>query len=250
MLRRTLASSSLAFAAFVPWAFHQHADTGDWLGLTETKAATRAGIGLLARLGSLPRLATLPSVSATWRTFVFPGTWSAMGAPVALAAVTAAGMIVLWVGPQLGGSRRFAERKRAWWGSAAALGFFALADVGHATSFAVTGGAGGVGDGWYFLTLLPVFIAGGAFLGREAQARQFLAASLLFLAVEGFCLFRLLPAAYSGGRANRTGLATLSRVGLVPVPAVALAAIAALGLAAIVIAGIQIFRATGETRSP
>ncbi len=238
-LRRALAASVLAFALIAPWLVRQHRDTGDWLGLAETKAATRAGIGLMPRIVAVPRLLRPAFFSNFWRTFVYPGTWSAMGAPTSASRLALLGLILILVLPQFRAGPRSRRRARTWAGAAAALVFFLLAQIGHLTTFAAVGMSAG-SEGWYSLILLPVMLAAGAAFGRTVPAWFFVAASALFVAAEGICTFDLLPSVYAGGVANLGRFEVFSRVGLLDPSAAVLAAIAvgwllAVGLAAVLI---------------
>jgi ABC-type multidrug transport system fused ATPase/permease subunit len=236
-LRRALAATVLGFVLIVPWLVRQHSDTGDWLGLTETKAATRAGIGLMPRIAAIPHLLQPAFFSSVWRTFVYPGTWSAMGAPPSARWLALLGLILIFLLPQFRAAPRSARRARTWAGAALALVFFLLAQLAHLTTFAAVGMFAG-GEGWYALILLPIVLAAAAAFGRSVPAWLFVAASALFVAADGICTWGL-ASVYAGG-AKLGRFEVFSRVGLLDPSAAFLAAIAVAWLLAISLAAVLI----------
>jgi 4-amino-4-deoxy-L-arabinose transferase-like glycosyltransferase len=204
LLQRSLFACVAAFLALVPWLVHQHADTGDWLGLTPSKQATQLGLGFSERVsGSLERLAQGRFWIVFGRTFLWPGTWSAMGAPAALAVLLGAAFLSLLLGTR---SLRSGDRPRVRSGAAAAGAAVALFGIGqllYAGTFAAIarsrGHAPSAGpDGWYLLILLPVFWTLARLLGRTVRAGHFLIAAVIFLLCEWRMTLGLLPGVYSG----------------------------------------------------
>ena len=200
VVRRATVAALLAFLAFVPWLWRQHADTGDWWGLTSTKEAARLGVGLAERLQGLPDLATLRFTVVFGRTFLWPGTWSAAGAPAALAVVLSLALLLLAM-PGTGNVSR--QRGRAWRAGGVALALFALGHLAYATTILAVSRAQGrpasAGpDGWYLLVLLPVILTAGSAAGRAVPARRFLAAGVVFLAADWWLTMGVLPAVYAG----------------------------------------------------
>ncbi len=254
VVRRAFAASLLALFLIAPWFARQRADTGDWLGLTESKTATRAGVGIIPRIAAVPRLFR-PSIAKSFvATFLYPGTWAAMGAPGPAIGAAGLGLLIILILPRIRAGAASRGRRLAWAGSAAALAGFAVADLAHAATFAaISSPYGAGGDGWYLLILLPVVLAAGAAAGRAPRPRLYVAASLLFLVADWICTFGRLAAVYTGhieGFDPRTpfssyrelvftphaGLEVFSRVGLVDVPVTALAAIIAAWLLALLAA--------------
>ncbi|MGH9399351.1 MAG: ArnT family glycosyltransferase, partial [Thermoanaerobaculia bacterium] len=81
VFRRAVTSCTAALLLVIPWFTRQHADSGDWLGLGPSKQAVHMGVGLLDRLHALPDLFRFRFAIVFGRSFLWPGTWSAMGAP-------------------------------------------------------------------------------------------------------------------------------------------------------------------------
>jgi len=203
VLRRSLATVFGAFLLFFPWMLHQRAETGDWFGLVPTKQAAAMGVTFLDRLAALPEIFKPRFAIVFGRTFLWPGAWSAMGAPAAASVFLTAVLLLLVLLPNV--AARAASRRRAekWRAGGLTILLFLIGQVAYATSWVVVAKvrghppAGGP-DGWYLLVLLPVILAGGAALGRGVAAKFFLAAALLFLAAEWLLTFGVLASAYSG----------------------------------------------------
>ena len=159
---RGVMASVAALAATAPWLLRQRADTGDWFGLTETKAAHSAGVGLGNLIGALPGLLRPGALMELGRSFVWPGTMTVPSAsPRAMAAVGAA-FLLLCIGA---GGDRF--RRRAVLTGLLSLPLFLAAQVAHAATFSAVRQATGntafsAGlEGWYLLVLLaPVLTVG------------------------------------------------------------------------------------------
>jgi hypothetical protein len=190
------------------------------------------------------------------RTFLWPGTWSAMGAPAALAVALSLVLLLLFLVPGLTGPRS-RLRVRSWWPGGLALALFLGAQLAYASTSAAIGRLRGhtpsAGpDGWYSLILFPVILTAGCMLGRAAGSGGFAAAVLFFLAGEWWVTLGVLPGVY-GGRAlfnganaplraygtyllsPRSVMSVFERVGLAAAPAAGLAAVAALWLAALLL---------------
>lgn len=217
VLRRAGAAAVLAVALFLPWMIHQRRVTGDWLGLTETKRAAELGLGVLERLAAIPNVLKPGTAVAIGRTFLWPGTWSAMGAPLAAAIPMLAGLALVWFGPAVLRAPVSGRRSRAWLAIAPALALFLVGQIAHAATFAAVAGRSGLhaagGEGWYMLVLLPLVLAAGAAFGRSVPPRLFVCAAGLFLLAEGLLTLRLLPSLYGGG--NHGALGSFEVAGLV-----------------------------------
>lgn len=198
---RAAAAALVAFLAFVPWLVRQRADTGDWWGLNSTKEALRLGVGLGQRLESLSDIATIRFAVVFGRTFLWPGTGSAAGAPAALAVVLSAVLLLLAL-PGRGGPASAGHTAAGRAGTVALALFLAgyvayastLAAIGHARVRAAVAGP----DGWYLLVLLPAILTFGCARGRRPPARLFGLAALLFLAADWWLTMGILPAVYAG----------------------------------------------------
>lgn len=237
-LKRAMAASVVAFALIVPWMVRQYRDTGDWLGLAETKAAAHAGIGIMPRIEAIPRVLRPIFITNFWRTFVYPGTWSRMGGEATTTRLTLAGLVLLLAGPLVFGGPASKERMRRWGGAAVALFFFALAQIAHLTTFTAVGMSAGA-EGWYSLILLPVVLAAAAAFGKSIPLPASIAASVLFLAAECSGTFGVLRSIYSGGA--KLGLfEVFTRVGVVETPEAVLAALTAVWLLALAIAPVLV----------
>jgi hypothetical protein len=256
-LRRGTAASFFALLMFLPWLARQKADTGDWLGLTESKGAARAGIGILARIAAIPRVFRPGLFKSLSSTFVYPGAWSAMGAPRHAVLLAAAGIAILILLPWTRAGAASRRGRVAWFGAAIALLAFLAADLAHAATFAVIAGAAG-GEGWYLLVLLPVVLSAGAARGKPPGPRAFVLASLCFVAADWICTFGRLAAVYAGeieGFTPRVPWAayrgfllsgepfrTFSRVGLIEIPAALLAVTGAVWLLALLAPAVVLWR--------
>ena len=191
-------------------------------------------VGFGQRLTSLPDLATIHFGVVFGRTFLWPGTGSASGAPAGLAVVLSAVLLLLAL-PGRGGSAS-ARHNAAWRASGLALALFLAGYVAYASTLAAVGRARGVAavagpDGWYLLVLLPVILTIGCAWGRRPSARHFGLAALLFLAADWWMTMGVLPAVYAGLTDWNGANAPLSAYGpLLAAPGRALAAFATVGL--------------------
>jgi hypothetical protein len=276
--RRALFASASAFLLFVPWMFHQRRTTGDWLGLFSSSQATALKIGVFDRLRTIPDILTARFAIVFGRTFLWPGTWSASGAPAALAVLLTLTLLFLLLAPNLSGSPRSRLRQRIWWTGGIAVAVFLLGSLAQASTYASVGRLRGHApsagpDGWYLLILFPILLCAGCALGRGVGRGPFLVASVVFLAGEWCLTFGVLPGVY-GGRTAFNGanapfsvygmylwrpdevLRVYSRVGLAGAPVFVLAAVVGLWLltlaSALVLlqAGSRRVRADGEESSP
>lgn len=203
-LRRSAAASLAAVGLILPWLARRRMETGDWLGMPSALEAVTLRIGILDRLRAAPDLLRPRFLTVLGRTFLWPGTWSAMGAPAILAVLLGAAFVALFVSGLLGSTgRRSPLRRRTWLGAASAFAFFALGYVVYATT--VTAAARRVGrvptagpDGWYVLILLPILLTAGCLAGGRAPRRVFIGAAVLFVVVEAVLAFGVLPAVYAG----------------------------------------------------
>jgi hypothetical protein len=204
VLRRSLTACVVALLIFSPWLFYQHAQTGDWLGLTPSKQATQLGLDLRDRAAGAVERVTEPRF---WiilgRTFLWPGTWSAMGAPAVLAGVLSAVFLAIALGARSAVSRSSAEARRGWAAAGLGVAFFGVGQLLYAGTFAAiarsrghTPSAGP--DGWYMLVLLPVFWTAALAFDRVPRAEHFLVAAGVFLVCEWRLTLGLLPGVYSG----------------------------------------------------
>lgn len=260
-VRQALAGSALAVLAVLPWAAHQHAATGDWFGLTFTKDATRAGAGLARHLAAIPHLFRPEMFAYGWRSWIYPGTWSSIGAPAPTLWLASLALLALWIVPQLAPGRRSARRRAAWLGGALAVAAFAVGQIAYAASVAAVSPRPTLvgGEGWYFLVVLPVVLAAGAALGKPVPPRLFVAAAALFAAADWIATLGVLPATYGGWIEKAGALAplaayrfllsspgkaldVLASVALVDVPAAVLALLALAWLAALAAAAALLFR--------
>jgi hypothetical protein len=253
--RRALFASASAFLLFVPWMLHQRLKTGDWFGLFSSSQATALKIGVLDRLRTIPDLVTARFGIVFGRTFLWPGTWSASGAPAALAVVLILTLLFLLLAPILSGRPRSGLRQRIWWTGGIAVAVFVVGQLAQASTYAAVGRLRGHApsagpDGWYLLILFPILLCAGCAFGRGMGRSLFLAACVVFLAAEWCVTFGVLPGVY-GGRTSFNGanaplsayavylwrpdevLRVYSRVGLAGVPALALAAVVGLWLLAL-----------------
>jgi len=251
-LRLALAGSAAAALAILPWSAHQRGATGDWLGLTFTKGATRAGVGLASELAAVPGVLRPEMFAYGWKTYVYPGTWASIGAPTPALWLCGLALLALWALPQLSPGRRSARRRAGWLAAALAVAAFGVGQLAYAASNAAVAAGPTLlgGEGWYFLVLLPAVLAAGAAFGRPVRPALFAAAAALFVAADWIATFGVLPATY-GGWIERSGalapfaayrfvlaspgtaLDVLSRVGLVEVPVAGLALLALAWLAAL-----------------
>lgn len=197
--RLAIAVVAIAGALILPWLARQRAETGDWLGLNETKAARRAGRSVGSIAATIPEAASLRVAGNFTRSHIFPGTWAMTGAPRVPAAIALAGIAAIVVGAVVGRRRRAtAGAPRRWAGGGIALAIFFAAQVAHEAGLAVAfGWKIGAAAGWYALILLPVAIALPA-VSQRAPSMAWLAATGCFLAAEAILMFGALPAAYAG----------------------------------------------------
>jgi Dolichyl-phosphate-mannose-protein mannosyltransferase len=253
--RRALFASTSAFLLFVPWMLHQRLKTGDWFGLFSSSQATALRIGVLDRLRTIPDILTARFGIVFGRTFLWPGTWSASGAPAALAVILIVTLLFLLLAPNLSGRPRSRLRQRIWWTGGIAVAVFVAGQLAQASTYAAVGRLRGHApsagpDGWYLLILFPVLLCAGCAFGRGMRRSLFLAACVVFLAAEWCVTFGVLPGVY-GGRTAFNGanaplsayavylwrpdevLRVYSKVGLAGVPALALAAVVGLWLLAL-----------------
>ena len=200
---RALLATGFSVLVFLPWALHQRSQTGDWLGLNASKQATALGIGLPAGLAAFPDLLTPRFAIVFGRTFFWPGTRSASGAPAAVAVVLTATLLLLIIGPAISRARRSRCRARAWWAGGFAAAAFLAGQLAYASTYAAVGRARGLPpaagpDGWYLLLLFPVVLSAGCAFGRAVPERWFLLAAAVFLAAEALVTFGVLPGVYGG----------------------------------------------------
>jgi 4-amino-4-deoxy-L-arabinose transferase-like glycosyltransferase len=205
--RRSLGRALLATAAsvvvFLPWALHQRAQTGDWLGLYASKQATALAIGLPARLAAFPDLLRARFAIVFGRTFLWPGTRSASGAPAVVSVVLAATLLLLVTGAAVSRAERSRFRARAWWAGGFAALAFLVGQFAYASTYAAVGRARGLPpsagpDGWYLLLLFPVILTAGCLFGRSIPSRWFLLSAAVFLVAEALMTFGVLPGVYTG----------------------------------------------------
>jgi hypothetical protein len=200
---RTLALAAgavlAAGIAFLPWVTRQRSATGDWFGLTETVQARGLGVTFVDLLGVTPQLVDPERLAVFARTFVWPGTWTWMGAPWPVSPIVAAGLlaVVVFVRPPPSVIAR---------PGLAALGFalfwFITAQAIHAANFFAIGrkvqSAPVAGhEGWYLLSLLPVLLLAGEGVGRT-RCVTFTALAVLCVLVDATLQFGLLPGCYAG----------------------------------------------------
>ena len=200
IFRRAVAASAFAFLAVIPWLARQHSDAGDWLGLTETKEASRLSIGARDRLESLPEIATLRFGVVFARTFLWPGTWSASGAPAGVAVVLSLALLAVAV-PS--GHRVASPRRAAGLCAGLCIGLFLVGHMARDMTYAAVARAKGTAimagpDGWYLLVLLPAILAIGTAWGRGAPPRRWAGTALIFLAADWWLSMGVLPAVYAG----------------------------------------------------
>jgi hypothetical protein len=253
--RRALFACATAFLLFVPWMLRQRLQTGDWFGLSSSTQATALEIGVFDRLKTIPDLLTVRFAIVFGRTFLWPGTWSAMGAPAALAVLLTLTLLFLLLAPNLSGRPRSRLRQRIWWTGGLAVAIFLAGQLTQASTYAsigkLRGRAPSAGpDGWYLLILLPVILSAGCALGRRVATGSFVVAGAVFLAAEWWTTFGALPGVY-GGRTVFNGanapfsaygmylwrpdevLRVYSTAGLAGVPAFVLASVVGIWLLAL-----------------
>lgn len=224
---RSVGASLAAFLLFCPWMLFQHARTGDWWGLTETKQAVQEGVTALDRLRALAGALTPRSAIIFGRTFLWPGTWSAMGAPRTIAVPLVLVLLLLFLVPGLTAAPRSRRRQRAWLAAAVSLVLLGAGYLLHAGTFAAVArrlghAPSGGPEGWYLLILLPVVLTAGAVFGRSVPARLFLAASMIFVIADWWMSFGVLSSVYAGWTQPNASNAPLSSYGpilLAPVQA-------------------------------
>jgi len=237
ILRRAFAASVLAFLLVIPWLARQRADTGDWFGLTETKEAARLSIGVRDRFESFPQVATLRFGVVFARTFLWPGTWSASGAPAVLAVALSLTLLALALPAR--GARAFPLRRPAWLSAGLCVGLFLVGHAARDMTYAAVARANGTAiaagpDGWYLLVLLPAILAIGSAWGRGPSARRWIAGALVFLAADWWLTMSVLPAVYAGLTEFNGANASFAAYGpLLAAPWRAVAAFAAVGLSGV-----------------
>jgi hypothetical protein len=234
ILRRAFAASAFAFLILLPWLVRQRNDTGDWLGLTETKQAWQLSIGVLDRVESLPEIANLRFGVVFARTFLWPGTWSASGAPAGLAIVLSLTLLAVAVPSR--GAVASPRRRAAWLSAGLCVCLFLLGHAARDVTYAAVARAKGTTiaagpDGWYLLVLLPAILAVGSAWGRGSPPRRFRAAALVFLAADWWLTMGVLPAVYAGWTEFNGANAPFAAYGpLLAAPWRAATAFAAVGL--------------------
>jgi 4-amino-4-deoxy-L-arabinose transferase-like glycosyltransferase len=238
VLRRALAASAAAFLLVAPWLTRQHADTGDWFGLQPSKQAAQLGLDLLDRAQALPEIFKLRFAIVFGRTFLWPGTWSAMGAPAALAVVLFAALSLLALLPATASTGHGSRlRRRVWRGAAVAVPLFGIGFLAYAGTLAAVarhrGHPPSAGpDGWYLLVLFPVLLTVGCACGRQIPARLFLVVTGIFLASEALLILGVLPAVYAGWTGgNGANAPLLGYARMLASPSLALGNFARVGLA-------------------
>ncbi|HKA35832.1 MAG TPA: glycosyltransferase family 39 protein [Thermoanaerobaculia bacterium] len=248
-VRAAVLAPIAAALLILPWALHQRSETGDWLGINASRQATVLSIGLTERFAAFPDFLTPRFAVVFARTFLWPGTRSASGAPAAAAVALAIALLALAFGPLFSPTARSRLRMRSWWIAGLAAAIFVAGQLSYASTYAAIGRARGHApvagpDGWYLLLLFPVILTAGCALGRAARPRSFLLAAAVFLAAEALMTFGVLTGVYSG-RTSFNGanvpfpvyaaqllrlpenLASYERVGLGGLPAAALGILAA-----------------------
>ena len=233
---RASVASAVSFLAVLPWLARQHADTGDWFGMLASRQAERLKLGLGERLHALPDLLHIRFGIVFGRTFLWPGTWSAMGAQRFVAVVLFLALSLLALLPLFlrGGS---SLRRRVWWGTAVVLPLFLLGYAAYASTFAAVARRGGYPpsagpDGWYLLILFPVLLAAGCARGHRVPSEILLIALGVFIVAEGLLTLGVLPAVYSGWTTPNGSNAPLRAwLPMATSPFFALATYASVGLA-------------------
>ncbi len=201
--QRALLAPACAFLLCLPWMAHQKSQTGDWLGLFASKQATSLGVGILGRFRALPEVLTPRFAIVFGRTFLWPGTRSASGAPAAVAVLLTLTLLFLLIASNRAGVARSQQRQRAWWAGGFAIAIFLIGQLAYASTYAAVARARGHApsagpDGWYLLLLFPVVLSAGCAFGRAIRGRLFIFATALFLAAEGLMTFGVLPGVYGG----------------------------------------------------
>jgi 4-amino-4-deoxy-L-arabinose transferase-like glycosyltransferase len=202
-LRRAAAASALALLLFLPWMAHQHHETGDWLGLTPSKMAAAAGVGIGARLAALSGAFRPRYWIVFGRTFLWPGTDSAMGAPAAAAAVLSAGLLALWLAPLFSSRSPSRRLSRGAVAAAVAVVVFVGSELLYNATFAAVARAYGrstipQGFGWYAAILTPAVLAMGCLSGRPTPRWVWPALTGCALLVGWWLDLGVLPGVYSG----------------------------------------------------
>jgi hypothetical protein len=216
--RRAAAAAALAFLLFLPWIARQHRDTGDWLGLTPSKRAVERGIGIVQRMAEIPGALRWRYGIVFGRTFLWPGTDTAMGAPPAAALALTIALAALLLAPAI--SRSLPAKRTRRGGAAAALAvvLFLASEVFYTATFAAVSRAHGgtpvqLGFGWYAAILTPAVLAMGCVWGRAAPRWIWLALVALGVVVGWWLDLGVLPAAYSGRTAFNASNAPLAAYG-------------------------------------
>ena len=143
VLLRALAACATALLLLSPWILRQRVDTGDWLGLFASKQAASLGVSLSDRIQSLGSLFTLRFWIVFGRTFLWPGTWSAMGAPASVAVLLGLAVTLVFLCPILRRARRSSCRGRMARGPAVALVLFVAGQILYADTYAAVAGVRG-----------------------------------------------------------------------------------------------------------
>ena len=152
---------------------------------------------------ALPGIFTWRFAIVFARTFLWPGTWSASGAPAALAVGLIAVLLLLALVPKMSPDLLSRRREAAWRAGGVAVALFLLGQCTQAATYAAVGKVRGhppsAGpDGWYLLLLFPVILTAACALGRRAGKGLFLAAAAAFLVGEWWLTFGVLPGVYGG----------------------------------------------------
>lgn len=200
MIVRSSIAVVVALSLAAPWAIRQLRDSGSLSGLTEAKSARAAGVGVPEAVRAAPRLANAVVARVFWRTFLWPGTWSAIGAADAVAAILRVGMIAIALAVLLGKRPRPAERRRALV-LAGAGGLFLGGQLYHAALFEATARALGKfapagTEGWYLLVMLGALVPAIVLFRRPASGPM-LGAAALFFAADLAAVLGVLPLVYS-----------------------------------------------------
>jgi hypothetical protein len=200
MLVRTSSAALLALALSAPWAARQWRDSGSLSGLTEAKDARAAGVGMADAARAAPRLLNRPVASVFWRTFLWPGTWSAIGAVDTVARILRIGFLSIALSVLLGKRPLKVERRRALFLMMAVL-FFLFGQLFHAAMFEATAVALGRNapagtEGWYLLAMLGAAVPAVALVRRPSAALMVSAAAIFFLA-DLVAVLGVLPLVYS-----------------------------------------------------
>jgi len=200
VFRRAVGAGVLALLLAAPWFAHQLRDSGDLTGMTETKAAAASGVGLPAAVRAIPSVLTKPFVVAFWRSFLWPGTWSAIGAVKPARRLLLVGFLLVLAGTLRGIRLDDGQRRRALL-MACAVMFFLAGQALHAGMFKAAADATGTGplaggEGWYLLVLLPAVVLSLGSCGRFPVPRVLRATAAVFVAANLLLILGVLPLIY------------------------------------------------------